>query len=67
MKTTKLGKTAILTLVMGAFLIALFGCQKQEGPAERAGKEIDKATEKVGRQVEKAGDKMQDVSKGSQQ
>lgn len=45
-------------------LVALGSCQKQEGPAEHAGKQIDKATEKVGDQVEKAGDSVKDAAKG---
>jgi hypothetical protein len=40
------------------------GCQKQEGPAEKAGKEVDKAVEKVGETLEKAGDSVQDAVKG---
>jgi hypothetical protein len=45
--------------------VALPGCQDHEGPAEHAGKEVDKATEKVGQQVEKAGDSIQDAAKGN--
>lgn len=45
-------------------MLALLGCQKHEGPAESAGKEIDKATQKAGEQIEKAGDKIQDAAKG---
>ena len=45
-------------------MLALLGCQKHEGPAESAGKEIDKATQKVGEQIEKAGDKIQDTANG---
>lgn len=44
--------------------MALSACQKQEGPAERAGKEIDKAVDNTGRSIEKAGEKMQDTAKG---
>lgn len=55
---TKLG-TAV---AMGALLIALSGCQK-EGPAERAGKEVDAAAEKVGQQIEKAGQRIEDAAK----
>jgi len=51
-------------LVTGALLVALSGCQKQEGPAERAGKEVDKAVEKAGQQIEKVGDSIQDAAKG---
>jgi predicted small lipoprotein YifL len=60
----KLGKTVTATLVVSALLAALAGCQKQEGPAERAGKEVDKATDKAGQQIEKAGQNIQDAAKG---
>ena len=74
----KLGKILGAALAMSAFLAVLPGCQKQEGPAERAGKavdnamektgnEVDKATEKVGEQIEKAGDSIQDAAKGDKQ
>jgi hypothetical protein len=57
-------ETVSAALVMSALLVALCGCQKQEGPAEHAGKEVDKAVEKVGQQMEKAGDSIQDAAKG---
>jgi len=57
-------KTVSAVLIVSALLAALAGCQKQEGPAERAGKEVDKATEKVGQQIEKAGQNIQDAAKG---
>ena len=60
----KLGKTVSAALVVGVLFAALSGCQKQEGPAERAGKEVDKAVEKAGQQIEKAGDSIQDAAKG---
>jgi hypothetical protein len=60
----KLGKTVGTVLVMSTMLAALSGCQKQEGPAEHAGKGVDKAAEKVGQQIEKAGDSIQDAAKG---
>jgi len=50
--------------IMGALLLVLISCQKKEGPAERAGKDIDKATEKVGQKIEKAGDNIKDAAKG---
>jgi len=46
-----------------ALIVAVSGCQKQEGPAERAGKQVDKAVEKTGQQIEKAGEKIQDAAK----
>jgi hypothetical protein len=71
---TKIGRGVIAALVSGALVAGLFGCQKKEGPAERAGKEIDKAVEKTdqqinkavgkaGEKIEKAGEKMQDAAK----
>jgi hypothetical protein len=49
---------------LAAVLIAgLCGCK--EGPAERAGKQVDKAVEKTGQQIEKAGEKIQDAAKGN--
>ena len=60
----KLGKSISAFLLMSALYMGLAGCQKQEGPAEQAGKEVDKAVEKAGQQVEKAGDAIQDAAKG---
>ena len=51
-------------LAVTAVLVALSGCQKQEGPAEHAGKQVDKAMEKAGQQIEKAGDSIQDAARG---
>ena len=60
----KLGRIFSAVLILGATLAALSACQKQEGPMERAGKDLDKAVENVGQQVEKAGDNIQDAAKG---
>jgi hypothetical protein len=60
----KLGKIVSTALVSGAMLFALSACQKQEGPAERAGKEADKAVADVGKQIEKVGENIQDAAKG---
>lgn len=60
----KRGRTLSAALLMSVLLAALPGCQKQEGPAERAGKEVDKAAEKVGDKIEKAGESIQDAAKG---
>jgi hypothetical protein len=48
---------------VAALLVALPGCQRQEGPAERAGREVDKAVEKGGQQIEKAGERIQNAAK----
>lgn len=60
----KLGKILSAALVVSAMVATLPGCQKQEGPVERAGKEVDKVVEKAGQQVEKAGENIQDAAKG---
>ena len=57
----KFSKTVTAVLLVSA---TLFGCQKQEGPAEHAGKEIDKAVDKAGQKVEQAGERVQDAAKG---
>ena len=61
----KLGRGVITVLVIGAFFVflGLSGCQKKEGPAEQAGKQIDKTLEKAGQQMEKAGDKIEEAMK----
>jgi hypothetical protein len=61
----KLGKSVMAALVMSVLIVGLSGCQKKEGPVERAGKQIDKAVEKAGQQVEKAGEKIEDAAKGA--
>lgn len=61
MKFTNAASTA---LIMGAMLVALSACERHEGSAERAGKEIDKTSDKLGQQIEKAGQNIQDAAKG---
>ncbi|MGV8894290.1 MAG: hypothetical protein ACOH2K_15385 [Burkholderiaceae bacterium] len=52
---------SIITACAAVILLAgLSACQKPEGPAERAGKSIDEATQKAGSEIEKAGEKIQD-------
>ena len=54
---TKISRKVIATLVVGILVAGVSGCQKKEGPMERAGKEIDKAAEKTIKQVDKATEK----------
>jgi len=61
----KLKNTISTAIVMSALVVALAGCQKEAGPAEKAGKAVDNATEKAGQQMEKAGDNIQDAAKGN--
>ena len=67
-------KVAGTSLVTAALLSTLLACQKQEGPAERAGKKIDRAVEnagqkidqavdKAGQKIEQAGERIQDAAK----
>ena len=50
----------MVTAVLAAALLSVVGCEP-EGPAERAGKQIDEAAEDAGDAVEDAGDKVQDA------
>ena len=60
MHMIKIGKVVIAGLVLSSVVAGLSGCRK-EGPAERAGKEIDRSVAKAGKEIEKAGDKVKDV------
>lgn len=44
-------------------MVGLSACEKNEGPAERAGKQLDKSMESAGKQLEKAGEKIQDAAR----
>ncbi len=59
---TGIRDVAFACLAAGVLITGLSACQK-EGPAERAGKELDKTVEKAGQQLEKAGEKIQDAAK----
>lgn len=50
----KFVKSGVAVLVLGMLVIGVAGCPKKEGPAERAGKAIDKAAEKVGEKLKDA-------------
>ena len=52
---------ALLITAILATGVLLSGCQKQEGPAEKAGKKVDQAVEKAGKAVNKAADKTGDA------
>lgn len=59
-------RTAVAAgLVMAFAMAGPFGCQREEGPAERAGKQVDQAVDSAGKQVEKAGEKIQDAARGA--
>jgi hypothetical protein len=60
----KLKKPMASLIAMSVLATMLYGCQKPEGPAEQAGKEIDKATDTAGQKIEQAGEAVQDTAKG---
>jgi len=51
-------------MVMGVLVLGmgLAACEEKAGPAERAGKEVDKAVENAGRHIERAGEKIQEAA-----
>jgi hypothetical protein len=51
-----------MTVAAAVLTAALAGCQK-EGPAESAGKKVDRAIDKTGQSIERAGDKIRDAAK----
>jgi hypothetical protein len=62
---TKLNEMVSAVLIMFALTLAISSCQKQEGPAEQAGKQVDKALGNVTHQMDKAGDNIRDAAKGN--
>ena len=54
---------AVLALLLLSALLT--ACQKPEGPAERAGKDIDHATQQLGQEMQEAGRKLQDAAQGA--
>jgi len=58
----KFSRNILTVLVLGAAIAGLSACQKEEGPAERAGKAMDNAVKNAGEQIEKAGEKIQDAA-----
>lgn len=61
---SKFGMNVAAGIAMMLLATALSACQKQEGPAERAGEKIDKAMENAGEHIEEAGENIQDAAKG---
>jgi len=54
---------AMKTLFVTVILLALAGCQR-EGPAEKAGRQVDEAGKAASRSIEKAGESIRDAAKG---
>jgi len=64
MEMIKPGKTLGVAVLISALFVGVYGCEKKEGPVEKAGKEVDKAAATVGQKIEKAGENIQDTAKG---
>jgi hypothetical protein len=62
-RMTKIHKHLSAGLALSILIVGLSACDKKEGPAERAGKELDKAVESAGQKLEKAGQQIQDAAK----
>ncbi len=60
----KLANSVSIALIMGTLLVALSGCDRNEGPGEKAGKQVDEATEQAGEKMEEVGEKIQDAAQG---
>jgi hypothetical protein len=53
----------IVPMIIGVLMMGtVIACQKEEGPAEKAGKKIDKAIEEAGEKIEEAGDKVREAT-----
>ena len=50
-------------LTAACLVVSLSACQKEEGPAEKAGKQIDKAAKEAGQAMEKAAESVKDAVK----
>jgi hypothetical protein len=59
-------RTLIVVLSVALLALGSLGCQKKEGPAEKAGKQIDQAVEKTGsaakEMTDKAGKKLDEAA-----
>jgi hypothetical protein len=60
----KHGDKMMIAAMTSALILGLSGCPQKEGPAEKAGKSVDKAMDKAGEQMEQAGKSVQDAAKG---
>ena len=47
----------VVRAIVVALSLAMAACQPDEGPAERAGKGVDKTAKKMGDQIDRAADK----------
>lgn len=58
-------KRTAAIVAISLLMAVLYGCQKPEGPAEKAGKAIDQGAAKAGEQIQKAGQNLQNEAQKS--
>ena len=63
----ELKKFIYTVIVMSLLAVSIAACEKEPGPAEKAGKAVDNVTEKAGQQIEKAGEDIKNTAKGDKQ
>ncbi|MDH3443072.1 MAG: hypothetical protein OEN50_04040 [Deltaproteobacteria bacterium] len=54
-------------VIAALLFLSVAGCQKEEGPAEKAGKEIDKAVKEAGEAMEKTAESVKEAVKKNSQ
>jgi len=59
----KIIKNVFIVLMSGILIAGVAGCEKKQGPMERAGEKIDKAAEKAGDSIKETGEKLKDTAK----
>ena len=59
----KISASVVAVMALSLVLTGLSGCQKKEGPMERAGEKVDKAAEKTGDAIKDAGNKIKESVK----
>jgi len=57
-----ISKNMFVALMVSILLVGVVGCEKKQGPMERAGEKIDKAAEKTGDAIKKTGEKIKDAA-----
>jgi uncharacterized lipoprotein YehR (DUF1307 family) len=56
----KMLRKLIALFFAGFLVLGLSGCEKEEGPAEKAGESIDKAADSIGEQYEETKDAVEE-------
>jgi Flp pilus assembly protein TadD len=59
----KISVNFVAALMLAILIAGVSGCEKKQGPMERAGEKIDKAAEKAGDSIKKTGEKIKDTAK----